>query len=250
MFLSPRRQSNLQPSDLQWDALTIELPGLRWRREGHDMYRFVSATTHILLNSNLDMSVYLINEYICTKDDLQRGKLKENCFLLKHYRKLRKMFLSPRRESHPQPSDLRWDTYRWVGFLLEMTWVSVLIVVVLPLYSASQSSMEGQQFDFNSVGSWYLHVGHYIYWGGVISHIWNILSLLYNLGLYDSSSNICGIFRSFSAALSWRLCLWLWYRWLKDEIVCNRYSSGYCWIEGLTVLRVFHDLEVVGLVVW
>ena len=34
-----------------------------WQREGHDMYRFVSAT-HVLLNSSLDMSVYLINEYI------------------------------------------------------------------------------------------------------------------------------------------------------------------------------------------
>ena len=44
MFLSPRRETNPQPSDLQWDALTIELPGLRWQWEGHDMYRFVSAT--------------------------------------------------------------------------------------------------------------------------------------------------------------------------------------------------------------
>ena len=59
MFLSPRWESNPQPSDLRWDALTIELPGLRWQREGHDMYRFVSAT-HVLLNSSLDMSVYLI----------------------------------------------------------------------------------------------------------------------------------------------------------------------------------------------
>ena len=33
----------------------------------------------------------------------------ENCSLLKLYRKLRKMFLSPRRESNLQPSDLRWD---------------------------------------------------------------------------------------------------------------------------------------------
>ena len=32
---------------------------------------------------------------------LQLGKLKENCLLLKLYRKLRKMFLSPRRESNP-----------------------------------------------------------------------------------------------------------------------------------------------------
>ena len=30
----------------------------------------------------LDMSVYLINEYICMKNDLQLGKLKENCSLL------------------------------------------------------------------------------------------------------------------------------------------------------------------------
>ena len=48
--------------DLQL-ALTIELPGLRWQREGHDMHRFVSAT-RVLKNSSLDMSVYLINEYI------------------------------------------------------------------------------------------------------------------------------------------------------------------------------------------
>ena len=43
---------------------------------------------HVLLNSSLDMSVYLINEYqICMKDDLQLGKLKENCLLLKLYHK-------------------------------------------------------------------------------------------------------------------------------------------------------------------
>ena len=29
-FLSPRRGSNPQPSDDRWDALTIELPNLRW----------------------------------------------------------------------------------------------------------------------------------------------------------------------------------------------------------------------------
>ena len=45
--------------------------------------------------------------YICMKDDLQLGKLMENCLLLKLYRKLRKMLLRPRRESNPQPSDLR-----------------------------------------------------------------------------------------------------------------------------------------------
>ena len=42
---------------------------------------------------------------MCMKmTQLQLGKLKENCSLLKLYRKLRKMFLSPRRESNPQPS--------------------------------------------------------------------------------------------------------------------------------------------------
>ena len=38
MFLSPGQESNLQPSDLQWDALIIELPGLRWQREGYGVY--------------------------------------------------------------------------------------------------------------------------------------------------------------------------------------------------------------------
>ena len=38
---------------------------------------------------------------------LQLGKLKENCSLHKLYHKLRKMFLSPRWESNPQPSDLQ-----------------------------------------------------------------------------------------------------------------------------------------------
>ena len=39
------------------------------------------------------------------EDDLQLGKLKENCLLLQLYRKLRKMFLSPRRESNLLPSE-------------------------------------------------------------------------------------------------------------------------------------------------
>ena len=51
MFLSRRRESNPLPSDLWWDTLTIELPGLRWQREGHDMYWFVSAI-QVLLNSS------------------------------------------------------------------------------------------------------------------------------------------------------------------------------------------------------
>ena len=38
MFLSPRRELNPQPYGLWWDALTIELAGPRWQREGHDVY--------------------------------------------------------------------------------------------------------------------------------------------------------------------------------------------------------------------
>ena len=53
------------------------------------MYRFIRAT-HVLLNSSLDMSVYLINEYICMKDDFLLGKLKENCLLFKLYGKTQK----------------------------------------------------------------------------------------------------------------------------------------------------------------
>ena len=49
---------------------------------------------------------YKIIEIYMYEDDLQLGELKENCLLLKLYRKLRKMFLSPRRELNPQPSDL------------------------------------------------------------------------------------------------------------------------------------------------
>ena len=49
--------------------------------------------------------IYNIYIYIY-EDDLQLGKLKENCLLLKLYRKLRKMLLSPRRESNLHPSDL------------------------------------------------------------------------------------------------------------------------------------------------
>ena len=62
MFLSPRRESNPQPSDLRWDALTIELPGLRWQREGHDVYRFVCAT-HVLL-----IQMYVYDGYWCCSE--------------------------------------------------------------------------------------------------------------------------------------------------------------------------------------
>ena len=39
--------------------------------------------------------------------DLQLGNFKVNVLLLKLYRKLRKMFLNPKRELNPQPSHLR-----------------------------------------------------------------------------------------------------------------------------------------------
>ena len=66
-----------------------------------------SKTTEAFQFYNQDFNMYCTCICICMKDDLQLGKLKENCLLLKLYRKLRKMFLSPRLESNPQPSDLR-----------------------------------------------------------------------------------------------------------------------------------------------
>ena len=53
MFLSPRRESNPQSFDLRWDALTIELPGLRWQREGHDVYRFVPHKNKFEIYKNM-----------------------------------------------------------------------------------------------------------------------------------------------------------------------------------------------------
>ena len=40
----------------------------------------------------LNLHIKQTKIYTCMKDDLQLGKLKENCLLLKLYRKLRKMF--------------------------------------------------------------------------------------------------------------------------------------------------------------
>ena len=104
MLLSPRQELNPQPSDLQWDAL--QLPGLRWQTEGHDVYRFVRATHVVLIQQSRYLSVYLINEYIYIyiyQDDLQLGKLKE----------------FQRRESNPQTSDLRWDARRSEGCVFD-----------------------------------------------------------------------------------------------------------------------------------
>ena len=63
MFLSPRRESNPQPSDLRRDALTIELPGLRWQRGGHDMYRFVSAS-HVQHFSEFAIKAWVANSFM------------------------------------------------------------------------------------------------------------------------------------------------------------------------------------------
>ena len=67
-FLNPRLESNPQPSDLRRDALTIELPGLRWQREGYDVYWFVRATYVLHKQQSRYLyhtdSVYLINRYI------------------------------------------------------------------------------------------------------------------------------------------------------------------------------------------
>ena len=52
MFLSLRQKSNPQPSDLRWDALTIELPELKWQREGYDVYWFVRATYVLLIQQS------------------------------------------------------------------------------------------------------------------------------------------------------------------------------------------------------
>ena len=41
----------------------------------------------------------------------KQRQVKVNCLLLKLNRKLRKMFLSPRRESRPQPTDEWWDDH-------------------------------------------------------------------------------------------------------------------------------------------
>ena len=55
------------------------------------MYRFVCATHTANTAVSICQYILLTNIY---EDDLQLGKLKENCLLLKLYRKLRKMFLN------------------------------------------------------------------------------------------------------------------------------------------------------------
>ena len=53
-FLRPRRGSNPQPFDGQWDALTIELPRLRWRANVKVRHAYCLSSSHdisILLNT-------------------------------------------------------------------------------------------------------------------------------------------------------------------------------------------------------
>ena len=79
------------------EALTIELPGLRWQRKGYDVYWFVRATYVLLIQQSRYVCIYiLLTDNIW--NDLQFGYLKVNYSLLKLYDKLRKMFLSPRDE--------------------------------------------------------------------------------------------------------------------------------------------------------
>ena len=44
-------------------ALTIEIPGLRWQREGHDVYRFVCATHVLLIQQSRYVSIFKICQY-------------------------------------------------------------------------------------------------------------------------------------------------------------------------------------------
>ena len=57
---------------------------------------YMEAAEEIHVNKKVCIYIYM------KMTQLQLGKLKENCSLLKLYRKLRKMFLSPRRESNPR----------------------------------------------------------------------------------------------------------------------------------------------------
>ena len=61
MFFSLRRESNPQPSDLRGDGLTIELPGLRWQREGYDVYWFLRAT-YVLLSQRVSICLYILKD--------------------------------------------------------------------------------------------------------------------------------------------------------------------------------------------
>ena len=92
IFLILRWELNPQSSDLRWDALTIELPRLRWQREGCDMSWFVSDIR--TPNSAVLICLYISNiKYISS--DLQFGKLKENVLATQ-------TFANPENISEPQ----------------------------------------------------------------------------------------------------------------------------------------------------
>ena len=54
VFQALRQELHLQPSDLRLDALTIELPGIRWQ-------------------SDCDTGSYMQHSHICTRAILNRG---------------------------------------------------------------------------------------------------------------------------------------------------------------------------------
>ena len=58
-FLSPRRGSNPQPSDDRWDALTIELPRVRWWAKVHVRHMCDLSGSHYLLIMKLMKFVFL-----------------------------------------------------------------------------------------------------------------------------------------------------------------------------------------------
>ena len=57
-FLSPRRGSNLQPSDDRWDAQTIELPKLRWWAKVHVSHMCDLSGSHYMLIMILMIFIY------------------------------------------------------------------------------------------------------------------------------------------------------------------------------------------------
>ena len=102
------------------------------------------------------MFVYLINRYIW--NDLQLGKLNVNCLLLKLNRKLRKMFLSPTRESNAQSSGCIlaaiWVLVaQWLERLTEGQKISGSILMFMGLrniFLSLRLSLSSKQFTFVS----------------------------------------------------------------------------------------------------
>ena len=88
-FLSPRCGSNPQPSDDRCDALTTELPRLRWWAK-------------VQVQNMCDPSGYILE--VWELGDILRWQMNIYQALSSE-----KRFLSPRQGSNPQPSDDQWD---------------------------------------------------------------------------------------------------------------------------------------------